>query len=309
MLANICGVLERIAESDNLPASPELESQLSGAELLWNIPGSAEEKATLQKNCSGCHSWQQVFRNRFDEHGWALVVDRMMHFTGTAIAVRNRAMSDPDPEYTLLVKWLTRVRRPESKDAPLRVFPRPRGSSTRVVVTEFEMPQQLLALHDAALDAEGNVWFTSHKTRYVGKMDPKTGIFTEYTLPLTPGVMPGTHHQEVDKNGIVWISENWAHQLNRLDPKTGDVKQVRIESTVPLNAPSFGNFTLDKEGFVWDARANRIAKLDPITGKALKEWPLQAASPRAVAQPAVTSQARWGFINASVNLVGDWGGT
>ena len=271
-------VLERIAESDNLPASPELESQLSGAELLWNIPGSAEEKATLQKNCSGCHSWQQVFRNRFDEHGWALVVDRMMHFTGTAIAVRNRAMSDPDAEYTLLVKWLTRVRGPESKDAPLRVFPRPRGSSTRVVVTEFEMPQQLLALHDAALDAEGNVWFTSHKTRYVGKMDPKTGIFTEYTLPLTPGVMPGTHHQEVDKNGIVWISENWAHQLNRLDPKTGDVKQVRIESTVPLNAPSFGNFTLDKEGFVWDARANRIAKLDPITGKALKEWPLQAAS-------------------------------
>src|SRR6266699_84387 len=177
-------VLERIAESDNLPASPELESQLSGAELLWNIPGTAEEKATFQKNCSGCHSWQQVFRNRLDEHGWALVVDRMMHFTGTAIAVRNRAMSDPDAEYTLLVKWLTRVRGPESKDAPLRIFPRPRGSSTRVVVTEFEMPQQLLALHDAALDAEGNVWFTSHKTRYVGKMDPKTGIFTEYTLPL-----------------------------------------------------------------------------------------------------------------------------
>ena len=271
-------VLERIANSDNLPASAELESQLSGAEILWNIPGSGEEKAMLQKNCSGCHSWQQIFRNRFDEHGWALVVDRMMHFSGTAIAVRNHAMNDPDPEYTLLVKWLTRVRGPDSHDAPLRVFPRPRGEGTRVVVTEYELPQQLLALHDAALDAQGNVWFTSHKTRYVGKMDPKTGIFTEYTLPLTPGVMPGTHHQVVDKNGIVWLSENWAHQLNRLDPKTGDVKQVRIASDVPLNAPSFGNFTLDKDGFVWDARANRITKLDPITGKVLKEWPLQTAS-------------------------------
>src|SRR5712691_1137830 len=271
-------VLERVADSDNLPASAALESQLSGAEVLWNIPGTAEEKATFQKNCSGCHSWQQVFRNRFDEHGWSLVVDRMMHFSGTAIAVRNRAMSDPDAEYTLLVKWLTRVRGPDSHDAPLRVFPRPRGESTRVVVTEYELPQQLLALHDAALDAQGNVWFTSHKTRYVGKMDPKTGIFTEYTLPLTPGVMPGTHHQVIDKNGIAWISENWAHQLNRLDPKTGDVKQVRIESNVPLNAPSFGNFTLDKDGFVWDARANRIVKLDPANGKVLKEWPLQTAS-------------------------------
>ncbi len=271
-------VLERVADSDNLPASPELESQLSSAELLWNLPGTAEEKAMLQKNCSGCHSWQQIFRSRYDEHGWSLIVDRMMHFSGTAIAVRNRAMSDPDPEYNLLVKFLTRVRSPNAQDAPLRVFPRPRGRSTRVVVTEFELPRQLLMLHDSTLDPQGNVWYTSHKTRYVGKMDPKTGIFTDYTLPLTPGVMPGTHHAKFDKNGIAWISENWAHQLNRLDPKTGDVKQVRIESKTPLNAPSFGNFTLDADGFVWDARANRIVKMDPETGKVLKEWPLQANS-------------------------------
>jgi len=272
-------VLERVSDSDSLPASPELESQLSGAEILWNLPGSAEEKAMLQKNCSGCHSWQQIFRSRYDEHGWSLIVDRMMHFSGTAIAVRNRPMSAPDSEYTTLVKFLTRVRGPEAfQDAPLRVFPRPRGQGTRVVVTEFELPQQLLALHDAALDNQGNVWFTSHKTRYVGKMDPKTGIFTEYTLPLTPGSMPGSHHQVVDKNGIVWISENWAHQLNRLDPKTGDVHQALIESKTPINAPSFGNFTLDADGFVWDGRANRIVKMDPMTGKVLKQWPLQANS-------------------------------
>ena len=120
-------VLERVANSDNLPASPELEAQLSGAELLWNLPGTAEEKATLQKNCSGCHSWQQIFRSRYDQHGWSLIVDRMMHFTGTAIAVRNRAMSDPDPEAALLIKWLSRIRGPNAQDAPLRVFPRPRG--------------------------------------------------------------------------------------------------------------------------------------------------------------------------------------
>jgi streptogramin lyase len=232
----------------------------------------------LQKYCSGCHSWQQIFRNRYDEHGWALIVDRMMHFSGTAIAVRNRAMSDPDPEYTLLVKWLSRVRGPDSQDAPLRVFPRPRGHSTRVVVTEYELPQQLLALHDAAADAQGNIWYTSHKTRFVGKIDPRTGIATQYTIPLTPGAMPGTHHAIIDKNGIAWISENWAHQLNRLDPRTREVKQVRIESATPINAPSFGNFTLDKDGFVWDARANRVVQLDPETGKIVKQFPLQTVS-------------------------------
>ena len=47
-------VLERVAASDNLPASPELISQLSSAEILWNIPGTGEEKATLQ-NMLRCH--------------------------------------------------------------------------------------------------------------------------------------------------------------------------------------------------------------------------------------------------------------
>jgi streptogramin lyase/mono/diheme cytochrome c family protein len=271
-------VLERVADSDNLPATPVLESQLSSAEILWNLPGTAEEKAMLQKNCSGCHSWQQIFRNRYDEHSWSLIVDRMMHFTGTAIAIRNKPMSAPDPEFNILVKFLTRVRGPESKDDPLRVFPRPRGESTRVVVTEYELPQQLLALHDATADGQGNIWFTSHKTRVVGKLDPKTGIVTEYMIPLTPGSMPGTHHAVIDKNGIAWISENWAHQLNRLDPKTGAVKQLLIESKTPINAPSFGNFTLDQDGYVWDARANRVVRMDPNTGKVLQEWPLQANS-------------------------------
>src|SRR5437762_2386714 len=262
-------VLERIAESDNLPASPELESQLSGAELLWNIPGTAEEKATFQKNCSGCHSWQQVFRNRFDEHGWALVVDRMMHFTGTAIAVRNRAMSDPDAEYTLLVKWLTRVRDPESKDAPLRVFPRPRGSSTRVVVTEFEMPQQLLALHDAALDGEGNVWFTSHKTRYVAKLDPNTGkVLKEWPLQTA-----SSYDNTISYDGKYWGGSrpaNWGNTVEMLEIQTGKI--LNLNSGKHFMTAKRGGF--DPFGNTWwggadgafielNAKAKRIEEFWP----------------------------------------------
>ena len=272
-------VLERVSDSDNLPASPALESQLSSAEILWNLPGTAEEKATLQKNCSGCHSWQQIFRNHYDEHSWSLIVDRMMHFSGTSLVIRNKPMSAPDPEYNLLVKFLTRVRGPDSKeDAPLRIFPRPRGESTRVVITEYELPRQLLALHDATADMQGQIWFTSHKTRYVGKLDPKTGIVKEYTLPLTSDAMPGSHHAIIDKNGIAWISENWAHQLNRLDPQTGHVTQFRIESGVPINAPNFGNFAMSPDGFVWDSRGHKLRKIDPETGKIVQEFPLQADS-------------------------------
>jgi virginiamycin B lyase len=277
-------VLDRVSDTDALPPTPEIESQLSSAELLWNLPGSVQEKATFQKNCSSCHSWQQVFRNRYDERSWGLIVDRMTRYSGTSLVVRikgtagaSRADATPDEDYNIIVKWLARVRGPKSQDDPLRVFPGPRGAATRVIVTEYELPQALLALHDAAGDPNGNIWFSSHKTQYVGKLDPRTGIVTEYKLPLTPDAMPGTHKVAVDKNGIVWLSENWGHNLDRLDPQTGKVTQVHIDSSVPLNAPGFGNFALAPDGSIWDSRDFQVRKIDPETGKILQTYPLQVS--------------------------------
>ncbi len=284
-------VLERVSKSDGLPPTPEIESQLSGAELLWNVPGTGEEKATFQKNCSACHSWQQVFRNRYDERSWALIVDRMTHYSGTSLVIRikgttstgggnnsvNRQDGTSDEEANMITKWLARVRGPEAKDEPLRTFPRPRGAATRVVVTEYQLPQELLALHDAQGDSKGNIWFSSHKTDVVGQLDPRTGIVKEYTIPLTPGAMPGTHAVRLDKHDIPWFSENWGHNLNRLDPVTGKVVQAHIEDAVPLNAPGFGNFSLTDDGFVWDSRDYFVRKIDPETGKVVQRFPLQVS--------------------------------
>jgi virginiamycin B lyase len=275
-------VLERVSKTDDLPPTPGIESQMSGAELLWNLPGTGQEKATFQKVCSSCHAWQQVFRNRYDERSWGLIVDRMVHYYSDALAVHIQGKPAPDratdEDVASIVKWLAKVRGPESQDAPLRVFPRPRGASTRVIVTEYELPRALLALHDVYGDSKGNLWYTSHKTQYAGKLDPRTGIVAEYTLPLTPGAMPGTHHVVVDKNDIVWFSENWAHNLDRLDPQTGKITQVHIESPNPINAGGFSNFGLGSDGFIWTNQAGHVQKLDPETGKVLQQYPLQTSS-------------------------------
>jgi len=283
-------VLERVSDSDNLPATSEIERQMSGAELLWNLPGTAEEKATFQKNCSACHSWQQVFRNRYDERSWGLIVDRMTHYSGTSLVIRMKGTSAPgaggapvtradatsDKEADMITKWLARVRGPEAQDSPVRVFPRPRGASAKVIVTEYELPQSLLALHDAQGDSKGNIWFSSHKTDIVGRLDPRTGIVTEYTIPLTPKAMPGTHAVVIDKNDTPWFSENWGHNLDRLDPQTGKVTQVAIAASVPLNAPAFGNFAISRDGYVWNSADNYVQKIDPETGKVVQQYPLQA---------------------------------
>ena len=76
-------VLERITKSRALPATPEVESQLSGDEILWNLPGTMEEKEALHNTCAlGCHSFQQIFKNRYDERSWGVLVARMLHRGG-----------------------------------------------------------------------------------------------------------------------------------------------------------------------------------------------------------------------------------
>jgi len=277
-------VLERISNSEFLPPTRDVESQLSDVEMLWNLPGSAEEKQVFNKGC-GCHSYHQIFRNRFDERSWRLIVNRMLHYTAAPLINPARegyaARADAEGE-ELLVQWLTRVRGPDSKDAPVMAFPHSYGVGTRAVVTEYELPRVLLSPHDVAGDSKGNIWFTSHKTRYIGKLDPKTGIITEYAVPLTPGALPGTHRVAVDKNDIVWLSENWSHHLTRLDPRTGQFTQMPIETRTPINTPGFGNFALAPDGSVWSAESGQsqngaLIKIDPSSGtaKVVAQYPFK----------------------------------
>ena len=268
-------VLERVTNLEGLPPTPEIESQLSGAELLWNLPGTVDEKATFQNNCSPCHGWKQILRNRYDEHSWQLILDRMMHYSTMALVVPKARSAASDQDFNTILKWLSKVRSPEFQDPPLYVFPRPQGASTRVIITEYELPRSLLAAHDVAGDSQGNIWYTSHKTLFIGKMDPRTGIATEYKIPATPNAMPGTHRVAVDKDDVVFASEPWAHKLDKLDAKTGKITQIPIEVAEPLNFAAFTNFALAPDGSVWDNERRYVRKIDPVTGKILQRFPNQ----------------------------------
>ena len=158
--------LERVSDTYLLPPTPEILAQLTGSEWMLNLSGTGEEKRVFTLGCGmGCHSYQQVFRNRYDEQGWELILQRMLRSgsstlfgslvpTETTIDRAGRPMLEDE---TLLAKWLARVRGPDSTNAHLQYLPRERGRSTRVVVTEYELPRGLLAPHDVHGDADGNI--------------------------------------------------------------------------------------------------------------------------------------------------------
>lgn len=273
-------VLEKVPEAGGegalpgaLPPTMEIQSQLSGAEMLWNLPGTAQEKATFARACGvGCHAYQQIFRNRFDEHGWRVMIDRMLRYRANSLISRRPTgfQFATEPEVDTIIQWLAKVRGPDSQDLPFRMFPRPRGASTRVVITEYEMPRRLLSIHDVFGDSKGNIWYTSHRTPYAGVLDPRTGIVKEHKMPPTPGRLPGTHHVAVDnENGRAWFSENWASSYARLDLATGEIKRFS-----PPNVGG-GNFGLAPDGFIWANRAGReIVRMEPNTGEIVAVFPL-----------------------------------
>ena len=267
-----------------LPATPEVMSQLSGAELLWNLPGTAEEKSVFAKGCGiGCHSYQHIFRNRYDERSWGLIVERMKTGAqggpGRVIDPATERGRGTKAEIEVITKWLAKVRGPDSRDMPMRMWPsRPSGAATRVVITEYEVNRRFLNLHDVCGDANGNIWYSSHHAPYVGQLDPRTGIIKEYKLPPVDGRPTiDTHTCHVDdERGFVWFGQGPPQKPDpkvffRLTMATGEI--WRLPGTQATLNPA-----LAPDGFLWqgqpDEEGNQeIVRINPETGEIVKAYP------------------------------------
>jgi virginiamycin B lyase len=267
-------VLTRITNGELLPHTPEIAAQMTGSEWLVSLDGTGEEKKLLTVNCNWCHSYQQIFRNKYDEKSWGHILERMTHGAGSPlILMRPEGRLRPEEE-AKFAKWLARVRGPDSVDPPFVTLPRPRGAQTKVIITEYELPRLELATHDIWGDSKGGLWYSPHRSSYIGRLDPKTGAVKEFRVPPVPeGVLPGTHWIYVDKNDIVWGSENWAHNIWRLDPATGEFKRVVWKVKEPPNAPMGGNYAFDPEGFIWKARDRAVSKVSSETGDTVLRYP------------------------------------
>jgi virginiamycin B lyase len=268
--------LDYVTDSDLLPPTREIAAQMTGSEWLLSLSGTGEDKKLLTNNCNWCHSYQQIFRNHYDEAGWGKIVYRMIHGAGSPLININERGRWGGDEEARLVKWLATVRGPDSKDPAFVTLPRPQGRQTRVVITEYELPRLETATHDVSGDSQGNLWYSTHRSSYVGRLDPKSGAVKEFHVPtVEKGVLPGTHWIYVDKNDIVWGSENWAHNIWRLDPKTEQFTRIPWKVREPPNTPMGGNYAIDPEGFIWKARARQVTKVAPLTGDPVISYQLK----------------------------------
>lgn len=287
-----------------LPTLADFQKQLSGPELLASLPGDGPAdrrmKEVFANVCTSCHSAAFPLQNRFDASGWNAIVSVMSRTSPTGVVTREGETSTSPlakgQMYVIgsykdeLVAYLTKVRGPDSPPLNIKVFPRPSGDATRIVVTEYDLTRadkpadwvlphngsdwsegtpsryEGRGPHDVVVDRQGMVWFADDVTpgRTLGKLDPRTGQVTDFVLTNAAGHPDSTHAITIDRDGNVWAADDTAGLPLEFFPETEKFKVFPKTGELPR----IGDFiTSDSKGNVWAPYIDGAVKLDPQTGK------------------------------------------
>jgi streptogramin lyase len=155
-------------------------------------------------------------------------------------------------------------------DFDFKTLPRPRGSDTKVIITEYDLPRADAEPHDAAASQDGLVWYCDYADGIIGRLDPRTGETKEWMNPLEkPGVPGGYQSVEIDKDGNPWGARHEMNGVAKLDRKTGEFVNFSLpkDSVNPRTRTTFSAPTADGKIWIKDDLDHKAFLLDPATGK------------------------------------------
>src|SRR5216684_9283666 len=96
----------------------------------------------------------------------------------------------------------------------------------KVTIKEWVVPTKGAHPHDPAVGADGALWFTEQMANKLGRLDPATGTFKEYSL--VEGKNSGPHGLVADQEGNIWYTANFGGYIGKLDPRTGKVTEYKM---------------------------------------------------------------------------------
>ena len=207
-----------------LVKTKDLISQLTSSEWLLSVPGTEPQKNQLFR-CAACHSLEPIVRSTYDPDGWLTTFARMRSYSEQAVLdhpvlLPYKVSVQPDPAFA---KYLSTINLSSTNEwkYELKTLPRPLGRATRVIVTEYDLPEPGRLPHDAILDAKGMVWYNDFREPLIGRMDPRTGEVKEWRMPpLKPGFPEGTLSIQFGPDGYLWIPRFRQGGYTRFDPRT-----------------------------------------------------------------------------------------
>ncbi|HXP78344.1 MAG TPA: carboxypeptidase regulatory-like domain-containing protein [Verrucomicrobiae bacterium] len=271
-----------------LRKTSDLAAQLSNAEWMASFPGTDEQKISIQI-CTHCHTLERIARSNHDTDEFRQVIDRMFRHSPESFPLMvqpdppGRAGGELSPEQRAqqqenrrkMAEYLSTLNLSSASEwsYPLKTFPRPKGTATHAIITEYDLPKRTRQPHDVIVDSQGTVWYASFGEPILGKLDPKTGKITEYPIPvLKPGAINGNLDVEFDEEQNIWIAMTFQAAVAKFDRKT---EKFTVYSLPPELDADYRELTFvgpahsHVDGKVWitDSGTYTILRLDTASGK------------------------------------------
>ena len=260
-----------------------LVPQLSNAEWLLSLPGADKQKAFLTM-CVGCHTLQRVLTSNHDAAEFQQVFLRMARYSpGSTPTNPQPLLPGPRGERPAVTgdaakaaaEFLASVSlgNSEAIEYPLKTLARPKGRSTKVLITEYDLPRKGALPHDVIVDKDGQVWYSDFGAQFVGVMDPKTGTTKDIAIPVVRPEQPkGGLDIEFDPDGNIWLAMMYQAAIAKVDRKTHEVsvfpfpkEWISTSAQASMVSPTYSNV----DGKVWtnNQEDHLNYRLDLATGK------------------------------------------
>src|SRR6266702_2676046 len=278
-----------------LKKSSDLAAQLSNGEWMASVPGTDQQKGLLL-NCVGCHSLERVMRSQHDADAFTkTVLPRMQGYVNQSIPQHpqlrkaERMMEERGDQrvhvYRSTAEYLATINRgPAQKwSYELKTQPRPSGRATRVVYTEYDLPRETISPHDVIVDREGIAWYSSFGEQNLGRLDPKTGKFTEFPIDVhKPGFPTGLLGLRADRAGNLWLGNMYQATIVKFDPRTTKFTTWKLPAEQNIDAAQINMVSpqaMHVDGKVWTQNHGfaDVHRLDVATGKVETWEPFQSA--------------------------------
>lgn len=264
-----------------LAKTSNLEAQLTNADWLASAPDSPEKRQLT--NCTSCHTLSRIFVSTHTPEEFMTLVPRMNRYGAMStsahpqVAPNRNPTSEPKGDALRgLADYLASINLSNgpTRTFALRTAPRPEGRATRVILTEYELPDpDLTEPHDVMVDADGIVWYSSFGEQELGRLDPKTGKVTEIALPLLkPGVPTGSLNLELDRDGNPWLAMMYQPGVVKYDKKaekvvTYPLPPELVDPGVQIGMVDPRNDNVDGKVWIQDAGTRWFDRLDLASGR------------------------------------------
>ena len=256
-----------------LAKTKNLVAQLTSSEWLESVPGTEAQKNQLFR-CAACHSLIRIVQSKYDEEGFEAIFARMRGYSeqavpGHPVLLPYKVSVQPDPAFAKYLATINLSATAKWK-YQLKTRPRPTGRATRVIITEYDMPDPGRLPHDADLDDKGMIWYNDFREPLIGRLDPRTGETKEWRMPpLKPGFPEGTLSIEFNRDGFLWIPRFRQGGYTRFDPRTEKFETWLVPPEHNDARAIQPQVAAAPDGTAWfpGGESLLIFKVDPKTGR------------------------------------------